>query len=507
MFICPGCGANLRFSPEKQKLVCDSCSSEFTTKEYNDRAALSARKYDDKVFAVTVFTCPQCGGELLTQDDTAATFCSYCGTSVMLESRIEEQMKPDFVIPFQVSKEDCEKAYKKLIQKARYIPKDMKDEQHIAQFRGIYMPYWVYDYEMIPLKFPHKKTRDKGDYHYVDYYDVKVDAHGTVDGIAFDASSSFSDNLSSSIAPYKLDERQTFSPAYLSGFYADSNDIDEYTYSRLADEAASEAYIDELKKSHGFQVHGVSTDELREGAVMNKKKPKLAFLPVWFLATKNKDGSRVSYAVVNGQTGKVAADLPVDFTKYLWTSLVLAIPIFLLLNLFLTLTPGNAVSVSIALAIYAIFVAKSDQARLRARVEGTDDLGLQTKRLRDQYGDKYAPKKAPAEEQQESKAMSVAAVKMRQGLYNDLERKEKERVKERNKKLKKDKGYIKLPVIGIIIGILVCAVGVQDITYYGASAVISGLVALTFFKIVKDKNLLTTRRLPQLGKRGGEENV
>lgn len=30
-------------------------------------------------YEVTVFTCPQCGGRLLSDDTMAATFCSFCG--------------------------------------------------------------------------------------------------------------------------------------------------------------------------------------------------------------------------------------------------------------------------------------------------------------------------------------------------------------------------------------------------------------------------------------------
>ena len=55
------------------------------------------------------------------------------------------------------------------------------------------------------------------------------------------------------------------------------------------------------------------------------------FFPVWFLSwQKNK---RVSYAVVNGQTGRVAGDLPVDFKKFILSGCLIAIPLILLLFL------------------------------------------------------------------------------------------------------------------------------------------------------------------------------
>ena len=45
--------------------------------------------------------------------------------------------------------------------------------------------------------------------------------------------------------------------------------------------------------------------------------------------------------MINGQTGKVVADLPVDFKKYFIFSIIMAIPIFLLLHSSLTVLPTS----------------------------------------------------------------------------------------------------------------------------------------------------------------------
>ncbi|MBQ6454073.1 MAG: hypothetical protein IJJ14_06930 [Coriobacteriales bacterium] len=46
-------------------------------------------------FDATLFTCPQCGAELISTDATAATFCSFCGSSVLLSQRVCKQKTPD----------------------------------------------------------------------------------------------------------------------------------------------------------------------------------------------------------------------------------------------------------------------------------------------------------------------------------------------------------------------------------------------------------------------------
>ena len=59
---------------------------------------------------------------------------------------------------------------------------------------------------------------------------------------------------------------------------------------------------------------------------LNISDVKTAYYPVYFLAIKNKNNT-VSYAAVNGQTGKVAVEMPIDFKKYIIFTLILAIPI------------------------------------------------------------------------------------------------------------------------------------------------------------------------------------
>ena len=76
--------------------------------------------------------------------------------------------------------------------------------------------------------------------------------------------------------------------------------------------------------------------------------------PVWFLSYRNKD--RVAYATVNGQTGKVVADLPISVGKFLLGSLIAAIPVYILLCLLTVLTPGMTLTIVGVLAIIAISV-------------------------------------------------------------------------------------------------------------------------------------------------------
>ena len=74
MFACKNCGGNVKFDIKSGQLACDYCHSLFDPYAYEDKTSDAEVQKD---FEATIFTCPQCGGEILSTDDTAAGFCSF----------------------------------------------------------------------------------------------------------------------------------------------------------------------------------------------------------------------------------------------------------------------------------------------------------------------------------------------------------------------------------------------------------------------------------------------
>ena len=72
---------------------------------------------------------------------------------------------------------------------------------------------------------------------------------------------------------------------------------------------------------------------------------------------------------------------------------------------------------------------------------------------------------------------------------------------------KMDFGIFK-PIIGLLITIIIFLLKpADDIYYYVASFISIGFTIWSFYNIIKKINILTTRKLPQLEKRGGDENA
>ena len=381
MYGCPNCGSNLKYNIQLKKMSCEHCDSVFNPNQFGD--AEGAKQSD---LEVTVFTCPQCAGELYTTDNEMAGFCSFCGASTVLESRIANEKRPDYIIPFQKTKEDCKEEYLKRIHKVFFVPKELKSMEYVEGFRGIYMPYWIYDVKQEgQLSFDGKKRKWEYDYDITSYYKLEGELSAQYEGITYDASSSFPDDMSKNVAPYKLNALSEFSPVYLSGFYADASDLEASVYE---DDVVgmTEQMTGEYVKNHYDLVPYMinkKDEQIRELMNTTIERQAQAMLPVWFMSYRSKEW--VSYAAVNGQTGKVAFDLPMDFKKYLVLSVVVAIPLFFLVGL-----ADSACNITLPILLQMLLVLASFVSVLHAgrilriarRERLKDDKGARVAKLR-----------------------------------------------------------------------------------------------------------------------------
>lgn len=435
MFACPNCGGNLKFDIKTQNLSCEHCQTQMDPYSFEDKEkdAVEQTEYD-----VTIFTCPQCGGEILSTDTSAAEFCSFCGASTILYSRLSKEKRPNYIIPFQKTKEDCKNAYSDMMKHAIFAPDELKNPKHIDSFRGIYMPYWAfYITQEGTFTLNGSKTKRRGDYIYTDHYALRGELDAYYKGLSYDASSSFDDNISEQIAPYDVKGMKSFTPAFLSGFYADTADVKPEKYEYDAKQTAFNNSTGAMYR----EFSGVNIDPLTPPSTPTTqvKAVDSAMFPVWFMSYRN--GDRVAYATVNGQTGKVVTDLPIDTKKYTIGSLILAIPIFILLNLFFTVTPSVLLIISMILAVLCIVLFSKELGELSIKEPDAKKFG---------------------------------------GLIASI--------------------------LSIVVGAIILFLQpASDIFYYGASIISLAALFITIKDIIKNYNVLATRRLPQFDRTGGDD--
>lgn len=481
MIECPNCGGNLKFDIATQQMKCEYCLTTHDPYEVaKDRDAEERTDFD-----VTIFTCPQCGGEILSTDTSAAEFCSFCGASTILSSRICNEKKPARIIPFKQTRDACKEAYLARMKKAFFAPDELKDKKYIDSFRGIYMPYWVYNIsQQGTVHLRGKKSYRRGNYIYTDHYDLTGNINAHYNDLSYDASSSFSDSISEQLAPYNIKEQKEFTPSFLSGFYADTADVSSDIYQKDALKIANETSYNKVKQTSAFS--GVSFSPDNNDAIGSSLRtccaqPERVMYPVWFMSYRK--GDRVAYATVNGQSGKVAADIPVDTKKYVLGSFILAIPIFIILNLLFTIKPTTILGYSTALAIGTLIIYLAEVSKIYHRDKRHDDRG-------------YLYRQSILASDSQKKKPGSTALPLKDLIkYSLLD----ERIK--------IPGFLgSLIAIGAS-GLIWIFLPIADYWYYGGALIAFLCILFTIMAIIQKYNVLATRELPQFNRKGRDDNA
>ena len=372
---CPNCGGGMVFDVGKQKLACPYCNSECSVEQYRLN---NAAEYVNDNYSVNVFRCKNCGAELTAPEEQTVAYCSYCGGESMLNQKQAETIRPKQIIPFKQTKSAAVKAYEAAVKKVLYVPRELKDPSFLEGFRGVYLPYWNIDVQ-IPekeLKLDGSRTYTQGQYDYHETYDVRARIGGEVEGAVYDASAAFDDTLAAQIAPFDQKGAKAFDEAYLAGFYADRVTTAPQVYSSIAREQAAEKVCESIRKGAGkVSVSLPVTKEKRMELIAPQAKgERVSLFPVWFLTWRRKD--RVAYSVMNGQSGKMSIDLPVDLRQFFLYSGAAAAVLFLVLCLLPTfIQPMTLAAMCAVLLMLSGRLLNRELKQIRVREQHLYDYG------------------------------------------------------------------------------------------------------------------------------------
>ena len=332
-FTCPHCGGPVAYDPAVDSMNCPYCDSIISVEDYREYLSPRGR------LLLNELSCPSCGAQLLTTDVTTATFCSYCGNSVALTSRLVEEDRPDTIIPFKITKKRAEEIYRQKIHRTLLAPDWMEDEESTSHFRGIYMPFHIFRYgwkgSWQGTESETTVRRIKGiDYDVTRTYEIGAEVDVDYRYIPQDASTAFPDAMSESIDNFSYKTIRPFEPGYTAGYYADGSDVDPEDYDPIMARLVS----DDINATNTVRYEGMDIplkDAASAGQIRLTRRKVL--LPVWLLTHRVKD--RICYAAINGENGDVAADIPLDRGKFIKVSLIAASLISLFMNIFLTIKP------------------------------------------------------------------------------------------------------------------------------------------------------------------------
>lgn len=364
---CPACTGPLHYSAKSGKLECDYCGSSFDVAETEalyarkeaeaaaakqaadakaeaaqaakDEAAEAAaasggwdtsdlsRDWGAEADGLRVYSCPSCGAELICDQSTAATACPYCGNPAIVPGQFSGALRPDYILPFRLSKDDAVQALRAHYKGKPFLPRSFTSANHIEQIQGVYVPFWLFDggaEGAASYRASNTNVFETGDYEITETRHYHVVRAGSLafEKIPVDASSKMPDDHMDSIEPFDYAQLRPFSTAYLPGYLADKYDVTIDDSRDRADTRCRETLAQALRDT--VTGYGACVTE-REDIALRRGKVHYALLPVWMLSTKW-HGQDFLFAM-NGQTGKLVGDLPTDRGRFWGMFAAIAAPL------------------------------------------------------------------------------------------------------------------------------------------------------------------------------------
>ena len=321
-FKCPNCDGELIFDPASGAYKCEYCGSKFTQEELdamkpaeeqekpagsmdgsqaseNTDGTQEEKKIEEEA---VIYTCPSCGAQIVTDATTAATFCYY-----------------------------CQKRFMEYVGKKKFVPKAFFNKKQIDKLSGVYFPFWIYDTKMngnLSAEATRVRVWRSGDEEYTEtkFYEVERGGDVSLSNLELNALQKANKELVEGVLPYQFDKMKDFSMGYLSGFQAEKRDIEK---EGVAEEARRETkdYATRLLRESVSGYDGVKVHNC--GFSNGSENWNYVLLPIWTITYRANNGKMYYYSM-NGQTGKVCGELPVDYKKLTLVSGIISAAVLVL---------------------------------------------------------------------------------------------------------------------------------------------------------------------------------
>lgn len=347
---CENCGGELRFDPVSGKLKCDYCASEFDADTYGNQPDQPVKLPDlpteqnpapeaeepfvedvraqdfgfvtstddstDDAQDLVLYTCPNCGAEVVTDKDTVATACVYCQTPMVMENKMTGTFAPSQIIPFEIDASRIGEIYEEYIQNKPFYPDEYSKANVIEKIKSIYLPFWLYDMKLhgdLRATGEHTVTYSRGRWIITDHsvFDLMREGKMEFSKVPVIADNKTPKDAMDALEPYHYEKLRDFAPGYLPGYLASRYDIDEKKASAPAVQRAqntlNHAMTSTLGGYEGLRVLGGHMD-------VDKAQAQYTLLPAYLLFM-DFDNDADKLIAINGQTGKIVGNIPVDKKK------------------------------------------------------------------------------------------------------------------------------------------------------------------------------------------------
>ncbi|MCA5005769.1 zinc finger domain-containing protein [Sphingobacterium bovistauri] len=337
---CAECGAPMHYLPGTSSLLCSYCGTKNEIPQLDqieltvDLSPIPIQEYTDSISnkseslnqLAEVASCTNCGATTTMDAHIVSTNCPFCASPLVIDHHMEHVLRPNAILPFGIDYKQALSNLKKWGDTLWFAPNDLKhvlNAHSVSGLKGIYIPYWSYNTYAVSAY-----DGERGEYYYVSrtvrdsdgktrtvqdrktrWYDVSGSVSGQLDNILISASTSLSQENSNKVNSWNLDKLVPFDERYLSGFLAQTFQLDHQKGFDLA-----KTVIDQEVSSWIYQDIGGDEQRINDYNIqLSDITLRYILLPLYMSSYKYK--GKTYNILINAFSGRVYGDRPYSFWK------------------------------------------------------------------------------------------------------------------------------------------------------------------------------------------------
>ena len=311
-FVCPNCGGTMRYDPARARLVCQYCGHSMTQAQalragsqvsdsdfITSMAKGEGHRWQQTAYSVQ---CGSCGATTVLPQGEISGNCPFCDSPQVVEVDIDEDViEPHGIIPFRLTKEAAAQRFKDWLGTGWFRPDDLVRKARAGNPRGIYIPYWVFDF-IGTVKWTALVTDGE------DWTPTAEAMSIFEDNIMVPATQSLPAGPLHALDEFDLVDLEPYTPEKIASWSTEVYQISMSDASIVARTHVREQIEERIitrnlagraYKSLNIGTHMVSVDRFQH-----------LLLPVWVISYRY--GEQTYHVLVNGQSGEVEGEAPTN---------------------------------------------------------------------------------------------------------------------------------------------------------------------------------------------------
>lgn len=343
-FPCAQCGADLRYEPGRELLVCEYCGhgnhidiDDAPIQELDFRRAIANQLPGEQTETTTVAKCDSCGATVEFDPNIHAEDCPFCAGPLIASTDGHRHLKPKGVLPFAITEQEAKKSLTGWLGNRWFAPNALKKYARAdRKMNGLYTPYWTFDADT------ESEYRGKrGDIYYVErvvtvmtdkgprrqrqripqirWTSVRGRVRRWFDDVLVLGSKALPKSFADNLAPWDLHALLPYQTEYLAGFRSEA-----YTVDLREGFSEARAVMDlTIRRDVRFDIGGDQQRVDQLDTQFGEVSFKHILLPIWIAAYRYR--GKTYRFVVNGRSGKVQGERPYSLWKIIAAAIVGAI--------------------------------------------------------------------------------------------------------------------------------------------------------------------------------------